>query len=655
LKKIMLMALSLRNFKGVKEYKFETDGFDVGVFGDNATGKSTLFDGFNWALFDKDSHDKKDFQLKTVNGKGQELHGLEHEVTVTLKVDGELVTLKKVFEEKWTKTRGSAEKTFSGHTTKYYVNEVPAKKKEYEEKVKEIVDEDIFKLLTSTAYFNESLHWNKRRELLLEIAGDTTDEEVIGSNKNLNGLLNIISKRTIEDHKKMIAAKRSEINKELDRLPVRIDEVQRSMADTTGLVKEELEAKILNIQSSITIEEEELQRILSGNEVPTLQCKIAELNGELSEKRQAYREEQFGELNRARDELNAQADVVRGIERDVHKLFDDIERKQNTLASYESEREGLRDNWHNVNTETFDEHAQTCPTCKQDLPEEQKEAAKEEFNLHKSQNLANINARGKELKGKCDTLNSELDKMNKELAAYKENLSIQKEKGREIKAKVDTLSNADGQPFEETETFIRIQSKIAELEADIHKIKTNALESSTGVKGEIAELKQNIQFIQDDLQKFTHNEKSSSRIAELEAEEKELAKEFERIEKELFLIEEFTRTKVNLLEERINSKFTHAKFKLFEEQINGGLKEVCETLYEGVPYSKGLNNAAKINVGLDIINTLSAHYGVSAPIFIDNSEAVTKLMEIDSQTISLIVSEQDKTLRVEKKGELAHV
>jgi exonuclease SbcC len=69
-------------------------------------------------------------------------------------------------------------------------------------------------------------------------------------------------------------------------------------------------------------------------------------------------------------------------------------------------------------------------------------------------------------------------------------------------------------------------------------------------------------------------------------------------------------------------------------------------MVNGVPYADA-NNAAKINAGLDIINTLSTHYGVSAPIFIDNREAVVELFPVNAQTISLVVSGQDKTLRVE--------
>ncbi|WP_339063597.1 hypothetical protein [Tepidibacillus marianensis] len=153
--------------------------------------------------------------------------------------------------------------------------------------------------------------------------------------------------------------------------------------------------------------------------------------------------------------------------------------------------------------------------------------------------------------------------------------------------------------------------------------------------------------LENDEAKYAQAKTIESRIQELKQQEKNLAAEYEQLEQELFLTEEFIRTKVNLLEEKINSKFKFARFKLFETQINGGLAEVCETTFNGVPYSSGLNNAARINVGLDIINTLSEHYGISAPIFIDNAEAVTSLNETKGQQICLVVSEKDKQLRIE--------
>jgi hypothetical protein len=69
----------------------------------------------------------------------------------------------------------------------------------------------------------------------------------------------------------------------------------------------------------------------------------------------------------------------------------------------------------------------------------------------------------------------------------------------------------------------------------------------------------------------------------------------------------------------------------------------------GVPYWSA-NNAARINAGIDICNTLSAHFGKTLPMFCDNAEAVTDLMSTIAQQIKLVVSEQDKKLRVKTQA-----
>lgn len=128
-KEIKLLKLELRNFKGIKHFILDTQGENVKVYGDNATGKTTLFDAFIWLLFDKDSQNKKDFQIKTLTKENKPISGLNHEVSGLFLVDGAELSLKKVYSEKWTKKRSSAEAVFSGHTTDYFINEVPSKKK----------------------------------------------------------------------------------------------------------------------------------------------------------------------------------------------------------------------------------------------------------------------------------------------------------------------------------------------------------------------------------------------------------------------------------------------------------------------------------------------------------------------------------------------
>src|SRR5690625_810803 len=261
MRKIQLLNLKLVNFKGIKSFQVDFNGNDTKVFGENGTGKTTLFDAFVWLLFNKDSNNSSNFDIKTLDKDGNVIHKLDHEVEATLLVDGKELILKKVYKERWTKQRGSATESFSGHTTDYYINGVPSKKKDYDETIAETLDENIFKLLTSPAYFNENMHWTERRNLLLEIAGDITDEDVIASRKDLAKLLDVLNGNSIEDHKKIIAAKRREINKKIEEIPTRIDEIHRNLPDISSLDEEKIKSEIDKLSFAIEEKENEINNI----------------------------------------------------------------------------------------------------------------------------------------------------------------------------------------------------------------------------------------------------------------------------------------------------------------------------------------------------------------------------------------------------------
>ena len=98
------------------------------------------------------------------------------------------------------------------------------------------------------------------------------------------------------------------------------------------------------------------------------------------------------------------------------------------------------------------------------------------------------------------------------------------------------------------------------------------------------------------------------------------------------------------MSQSINDLFYITEFKLFKKLVNGEYEETCESLHNNVPYGKGLNTAARINVGLDIINVLCDKYGVYAPIFVDNAESVSDILETKGQKICMYVKEGQKTL-----------
>lgn len=664
MKQVQLISLELTNFKGIKSFKLETNGGNVKVFGDNAKGKTTLFDGFVWLLFDKDSQNKKDFAIKTLTAAGEEMHNLEHTVEGVFLVDGVTTTFKKIYKEKWTKKRGGAIKEFTGHTTDYEVDGVPINKTEYTKKVTEIVDEEVFKLLTSPTYFNEQLDWKKRRALLLEIAGDVSDEEVINSKKELAKLNEFLSGKSIEDMKKIIASGKKKINEELEKIPVRIDEINKMTPELTIDV-EALQAQVAQLETEIDELKTQKLNVQNGaavlekrKQLQELEMQLADLkrNYEADAKQEVYKlqarvQECQGNLQIVQSKLAQNQNLIQIKEREMNSLTGQINNLERQMAN-------LRVKWNEINERQFEfEDKCECPTCKQSLPVEQVQQARDEalaqFNERNATELKRINEQGVSMKEEKEKMLAIHNDLNNEVFHYNTTSDSIK---REIEQKQKELDKAKQQlekaqnsvpDVTQSEQYQTLAAQINTVRDEIYKLEEYASESISDINSSINELEQRKREFNAQIAQFANIEANQRRINELEAQQQQLAEEYEKLEQQTFLIEEFVRTKVDMLNERINSKFKYARFKLFDVQVNGGLAETCETLFNGVPYGTGLNNAAKINVGLDIINTLSEHHGITAPIFIDNAEAVTKFIDVNAQLISLIVSEKDKQLRVE--------
>lgn len=667
---INLLSLKLTNFKGIKSFELKANGQNTSVFGDNATGKTTLVDAFVWLLFNKDSQNKTDFEIKTLVD-GKPIHKLDHEVEATLLVNNKELTLKKVYKEKWTKKRGSVSDEFTGHSTDYYVNEVPVKKSEFDQTISDLVNEDVFKLLTNPSYFNEKIHWKERRDLLLEIAGDITDEDVIASNKDLAKLLDVLNGNSIDDHKKIIAAKRKKINEELDIIPVRIDEIHRGLTDLSGLNEKTIKDTIQTLTAQIDEKNEQINSIRNGSEVNELKKQISDIELKISNVRNEHTQNEQQELFKLKAKLQEEQSNHTILQGEVKGLLLQQKTNEQLISSKQDQMKSLREEYQEsqavyetINASEFDhENECVCPTCEQSLPQEQITEASTKFNLNKSKELEKIIDRQKDINVKGKGLKGEVEEIQHENEEFQKKIDKIIEQG---KAKVTAIEKIEEKikqaelvvkPVEENDQYIQLVEQKKALEQQIDQLNQSVEESISKVRVEIEKLKEQLAKSQADLSSIEVSKRSKERILELEEQSKKLAKEFEELEHQLYLAEEFTRTKVNMLTEKINSKFKYARFNLFKENINGGLEEICETTFDGVPYSSGLNNAARINVGLDIINTLSTHYGVQAPIFIDNAESVTSLIDIDSQLISLVVSEKDKELRVEtdsaKESEVA--
>ena len=660
MQKIELLKLNLKNFKGIEDFSLVVNGKNAEIRGRNGAGKTTIFDAFTWLLFGKDSKNRTDFEIKTLDKDGNvKQHGIEHSVEAVLSVNGEVLTLKRVFKEVWKKKKGTANKVFTGHTTDFYIDEMPVKKKEFEEKVNSLISDDIFQLLTNPLHFNEVLNKNQRRAILFEIVGEITDAEIAAQsgNEELIELVNRLNGKDIEKHKAYLKKKQQEVNKKIDETTIRIDEITLRKPNTDGLDEQKLLKQIQEITSSIDEKMKEITQIRNGGKVSEYRKRLSEIELEIAEIRNEYDKQTNEEINRLKvkvQELESNITLLESKRKSEKEALELYRKRAEDLSVKLNE---LRNEWDRVDEEKLEfEDNDTCPTCKQPLPAEQVEQAREqalkEFNERKAKRLEEITAEGQATKAAVENVEQtiqkierSIEKLDKDIETIKARLQRELEKLNEME-----MNKKD---IEENEEYRKKLEEKERIELEIEQIQTSLEESIKTIENEIATLEQARKDVQDDLNKINIAKEFDERIKELEKTERELAEYYEELEKEIYLTEEFTRVKVTLIEGRIAEKFKYARFKLFEEQINGGLNEICETMYEGVPYSRGLNNAARINVGLDIINTLSEHYGVYVPIFIDNRESVTDLIDVKSQVISLVVDPKAVELEVSETLEKA--
>lgn len=646
---INLKKLRLRNFKGIKNLEINF-GKVTNIYGENATGKTTVFDAFTWLLFDKDSTDRKDFGIKTYDSNGEVFHGLDHEVEGVLEVDGAELILKKIYKEKWTKRRGEAERQLTGHTTDYYIDDVPVKKKEYTERINELIDEGIFKLITNPLYFNTVLNWKDRRNILLEVVGDISDQDVMATSNKLKRLENLLGDKSLEDFKKMISSKKKKLNEELKSIPYRIDELNNSIEEVEDTETESIEFRIRALKGSINeIDNQILDHSKIYEKNSKIKAEIYKLKDKLRDIEQEQRQKAQEPKIKLQQVIFGFKNQLKELEYQIQSKKEDLEKVENEIPKLEEKVQELREKWFEEDKKTFefDESQCICPTCGQELPkytiESKKAEMEKNFKMQKESTLQSITAAGKSYSEKIKAKKEIIKKIENAIETFesdRENLL------KDINQAEEKYQNLSVSEFVPTDEYKQIELEIKELESKIVKPDETTINE---LKNKKAELENEIDRLKYSIRAKEHNEKAKNRIMELQERERELANQIAELEGQEYLCEEFVRTKVDLLESRINKKFRNVRFKLFNTLVNGAIEECCETLIDGVPYSDA-NNAAKINAGLDIINTLTKHYNVSAPVFIDNRESINELIDCGSQIVNLIVS-KDKKLKVEVQKE----
>lgn len=703
---IKINKLTIDNFKGIRHAELTLGGVSNEIAGDNGTGKSTVFDAFTWLLFGKDHRGQSasgtsGFNITPIDpATREEIHHADTSVEAELTLDGTVKTLRRVWKEDWVKPKGKAEAVLAGHSGSFWSDgvELPTKK-DYDAIISQMIDENIFKAMTDPLYLiGGQTHWKELRGMLLGLAGDEIDRSRLEG--EFADLLAEMNGEPLDQFRKRVAAAKKKCREVLDSVEPTVrgmmkarpekedfDALRAELAAAEDRIKEDCAPAQARMAEIDRLLEGEKARAEAGRErLSELYRRQTDIRMRQEKMLAAVRQEAMAANNRRAVEVqektiavtnaknllarfDAEADV-RGKQERIAALDDDIckasEKVRALREAYTQEREKAME---------IGEVDTRCPACGQELPAETIEEARRHARAlaidKKRRDLQTIVDEANALKRGIEASKTEIDSLK---CIIEQKVSRRAEFEEAVGRAETALSGVLSTPMinsSDEELKCRKSPEFAELLREEQTVNSDLLDAKGAAGDESGNaallterrgLENQVRGIIDvgyariaDLKARIAREAEIARIDAAIAKEKEDARamsdELARLERLEFRTEEYVRADIGMVEDVVNNRFRVARFRMFDQTQDGGLVETCYvTDAKGVPF-RSMNDAQRILCGLDVIRVLGEHYGVSAPIFVDNAESVTtRDFGTQSQVIALTVVKGVKNLHVSVIG-----
>lgn len=643
MKKMILKKLSIQNFKGCKDRTIDFSN-RTAIKGINGSGKTTIADAVMWVLFGKDSSGASSFDIRPKDSSNNDIDFLDIKVESVWDVDGRELTFVKTQRQKWVKKRGSENQTFEGNENLYEINTIPKSEKEFKAYIESIIPEDVFRFVSNTNAFMAQKAVD-RRKALFKLVSDMTDKDVLESDPIFQPLADQLAQFTSEEILSRDKKALLENKKKLEEIPARIDEVSKSIVEHDYSVTE---ARLHELRDQLATAEDSTSDVSMYEQVNQLKIEVSKYKGELQEiERKAN-----SKVIEARKDLQYKIiDTDQAINRLVNQIAADEKQLENIRSLISSNGEKLQrlsDDYTAEKTKEMPEGTNLCPVCHQEYPESMKENMCAAFESEKDKKLMEINLNGKSIsesvktyKAQAIDLEGRISHGNNQINIFKTD-KVNLQQGLEILPVSVDLSNND--------VYLATENSLINAEGNL-QIALDMTKDADARKQVVVERKRAIQSEIDAVNRTLSGKQAAAnaknRVEELKAEQRRLSQDIAITEREIYLLEEFNKAKVNLLSDKINAHFKIVRWKLFERQINGGYNPICEPLVNGQAYSSALNSGHKILAELDIIHALQSIYDVSVPVFLDNAERINNfnIPNMNCQLITLSVTE-DPAMRV---------
>lgn len=655
MKKIIFKSLSLLNFKGIRNLHVSFGENLTVISGRNAAGKTSIADAIMWVLFDV-GYDGNKLEPKTFDKDHEIIKEIPHEAELTLLVDGDQIVLKRSLSDAWKGDKCT-------NTYKYYVNGDVTTAGDFKKVVESICPDSVFRRISSATNFC-SLPWQKQRELLESLADKYTTQDITQGDERFDFVVEELKKKSIADLIHHIKYKRKEVQKQLDAVPVRLAELNKSLPeaqdwDALSAEKTKLNDKLVELANK-------MQAIRIGGADKVRYDGILK-KIEFSEKRKRNMEQ--GAMNIATEQATKhQSDVITAniAVKKAQSLVDDLKA---TIRGYTESEIHAKDKKEECERKVVDINNRLdelsksrwswnaedgiCPHCGQPLPAEDveriKKESKDRFNERKSNASKKIQEEFNGIQQEYTDAKNILEKLDNDRMVttnqlVKANKTLKEAEFKKLEVDAEKPKTYE-QILAEKEEYQQVVKEIADLQAELDEPSASSDENAKMLV-ELEKEREPIGIRYNEVLELLATKETYDRISELiekaKQDKESYQNQLDELDEQLDLANEYNKKSCQLLEENVNGHFSYVKWSMFTQDLDGNMKPYCECYHDGVPYSR-LNGAAKVNAGIDIANTFSRFYQVSAPMVLDECESVNDpIYSGDQQQIRLKVTTDDK-------------
>ena len=655
MKKIIFKSLSLLNFKGIRNLHVSFGENLTVISGRNAAGKTSIADAIMWVLFDV-GYDGNKLEPKTFDKNHEIIKEIPHEAELTLLVDGDQIVLKRSLSDAWKGDKCT-------NTYKYYVDGDVTTAGDFKKVVESICPNSVFRLISSATNFC-SLPWQKQRELLESLADQYTSQDITQGDERFDFVVEELKKKTIADLIHHIKYKRKEVQKQLDSVPVRLSELNKSLPEAQDW--DALSTEKSNLNDKLVELANKMQAIRIGGADKVRYDGILK-KIEFAEKRKRNMEQ--GAMNLATEQATKhQSDVITTniAVKKAQSLVDDLKA---TMRGYTESEIHAKDKKEECERKVVDINNRLdelsksrwswnaedgiCPHCGQPLPAEDveriKKESKDRFNERKSNASKKIQEEFNGIQQEYTDAKNILEKLDNDRMVTTNQLVNANKTLKEAEFKKLEVDAEKPKTYEqilaEKEEYQQVVKEIADLQAELNKPSASSDENAK-MLAELEKEREPIGIRYNEVLELLATKETYDRISELiekaKQDKESYQNQLDELDEKLDLANEYNKKSCQLLEENVNGHFSYVKWSMFTQDLDGNMKPYCECYHDGVPYSR-LNGAAKVNAGIDIANTFSRFYQVSAPMVLAECESVNDpIYSGDQQQIRLKVTTDDK-------------